>query len=141
MEKNKTISLEEIKKLNKPTNPNIQQRENLTILDKIAVFITKIVGTMWCAIFFTAIALIALPEAISGGKAEIINWVTQTFLQLVLFSIIMVGQNLQNKHAQKRADFNYNVNVKAELEIETIIQHLENQNKIIAEILEKLDKK
>ena len=141
MEKNKVISLEELKKLNKPINANIMQKESLTFLDKVAVFITKIVGTMWCAIFFTIIALIALPEAINGGKAEIINWVTQTFLQLVLFSIIMVGQNLQNKHAQKRADFNFDVNVKAELEIETIIQHLENQNKIIDEILKKVDKK
>lgn len=141
MEKYKTIPLEELKKLNKPVNANIIHRENLTLLDKIAVFITKIVGTMWCAMIFTLIALIGLPDAIANGKYEIINWITQTFLQLVLFSVIIVGQNLQNRHAQKRADVNFDVNVKAELEIETIIGHLENQNQVLTEILNKLEKK
>jgi hypothetical protein len=95
---------------------------------------------MWCAIIFGLIALIGLPDAIAGGRYEIINWLTQTFLQLVLFSVIIVGQNLQNKHAQKRADFNFDVNVKSELEVETILQHLENQNKVLGEIQKKLDK-
>lgn len=140
MEKQNVISLEELKKINKPINANVRIKEDLTILDKVAIFITKIVGTMWCAIFFTILSLIGLPDAIKGGKYEIITWLTQTFLQLVLFSVIMVGQNLQNKHAQKRADFNYDVNVKSELEVETILQHLENQNKTIDQILEKLNK-
>jgi len=120
METTKVIPLEELKKLNKPVNANIAQKESLTLLDKAAVFITKIVGTMWCAIIFALIAIIGLPDAIRGGKYELINWVTQTFLQLVLFSVIMVGQNLQNKHAQKRANINFDVNVKSEIEIEAI---------------------
>ena len=141
MEQKNIISLEELKKINSPVNANIKHKEDLTILDKVAIFITKIVGTMWCAIFFTILSLIGLPDAIKGGKYEIITWLTQTFLQLVLFSVIMVGQNLQNKHAQKRADFNFDVNVKSELEIETILQHLENQNETMNKIMEKLDNK
>ena len=125
MEKHNTIPLEELKKLKKPVNANIKHKESLTALDKAAVFITSIVGTMWCAIAFTLLALVSLPEAVRGGKATIISWIAQTFLQLVLLSVIMVGQNLQNRHSEARAESDFDVNVKAELEIETILQHLE----------------
>jgi len=129
----------ELKKIKKPINANIKHKESLTTLDKVAVFITSIVGTMWCAIAFTLLTLVSLPDAIRGGKATIISWIAQTFLQLVLLSVIMVGQNLQNKHSEARADYNFDVNVKAELEIETILQHLENQNEEIKEIAKKLE--
>ena len=141
MEKNKTISLEELKKLKKPVNANIKHKESLNILDKIAIIITSLVGTMWCAIVFTLLALVSLPDAIRGGRATVISWIAQTFLQLVLLSVIMVGQNLQNKHSEARADADFDVNVKSEIEVETILQHLENQNKSIDEILSKLNEK
>ena len=141
MEKNKPIPLEELKKLKKPVNANIKHKESLTVLDRVAIAITSIVGTMWCAIAFTLLAMVSLPEAIRGGKATIISWIAQTFLQLVLLSVIMVGQNLQNKHSEARAESDFDVNVKAELEIETILQHLENQNEAILEIEKKLEKK
>ena len=61
---------------------------------KIAVKITNAVSTMWCAYTFAAIALISLPAAIrTGDSLVIVAWVAQTFLQLVLLSIIMVGQS------------------------------------------------
>lgn len=141
MDKNKTIPLEELKKLNKPVNANVKHKESLTVLDRVAVVITSLVGTMWCAIAFTLLALISLPDAIRGGKATIISWVAQTFLQLVLLSVIMVGQNLQNKHSEARANADFDVNVKAELEIETILQHLENQNNTLSEMQKKLENK
>lgn len=141
MENKKVIPLEELKKLKKPVNANVKHKENLTILDKIAVYITSIVGTMWCAIAFTLLALVSLPDAIRGGRATMIAWIAQTFLQLVLLSVIMVGQNLQNKHSEARAEANFDVNVKAELEVETILQHLENQNEKLEEISAKLEKK
>ncbi len=61
---------------------------------RLAEKITAAVSTMWCAYIFAAIALISLPAAIKSGDALIIvAWVAQTFLQLVLLSIIMVGQD------------------------------------------------
>ncbi len=140
MEKHQTIPLEELRKIKKPVNANIKHKESLSLLDRVAVFITSIVGTMWCAIAFTLLALVSLPDAIHGGKATIISWVAQTFLQLVLLSVIMVGQNLQNKHSETRAEADFDVNVKAELEIETILQHLENQNEDIRDIKKSLFK-
>ena len=141
MEKNKVIPLEELRKIKKPVNANIKHKESLKLLDKVAVFITSLVGTMWCAIVFTLLALVSLPDAIKGGKATIISWIAQTFLQLVLLSVIMVGQNLQNKHSEARAEADFDVNVKAELEVETILQHLENQNEVMTKILDRIEKK
>lgn len=61
---------------------------------RLAEKITAAVSTMWCAYIFAAIALISLPAAIrSGDPLVIVAWVAQTFLQLVLLSIIMVGQD------------------------------------------------
>jgi len=54
--------------------------------------------------------------------------------------LIMVGQNLQGRHASKRAKADFKVNTKAEREIETILMHLENQNELILKILDDLEK-
>ena len=60
---------------------------------RVAEKVTSFVSTMWCAYFFAALALISLPAAIrSGDVVIIVAWIAQTFLQLVLLSIIMVGQ-------------------------------------------------
>ena len=57
---------------------------------------------MWCAYLFAAIALISLPKALqSGDSIVIVSWVAQTFLQLVLLSIIMVGQKVQSQTVEK----------------------------------------
>jgi len=71
---------------------------------KLAVIITSGVGTMACAYVFAAIALISLPDAIRNGRATIISWIAQTFLQLVLLSIIMVGQRVQSAASDARAE-------------------------------------
>src|SRR5450432_687960 len=69
----------------------------------LAVKITNAVGTMWCAYAFTILALISLPEAIKGGTGPLISWIAQTFLQLVLLSIIMVGQKVAAEASDKQA--------------------------------------
>jgi hypothetical protein len=71
---------------------------------KLALIITRSVGTMACAYLFAAIALISLPAAIKSGQViVIVSWVAQTFLQLVLLSIIMVGQSVQSAASDARA--------------------------------------
>lgn len=100
-------------------NANQIHKESLSILDRIALFITKIVGTMWCALAFTALALISFPAAIHSGISTTISWIAQTFLQLVLLSVIMVGQDLQNRHSEKRADAMYELTQKIEQLLES----------------------
>jgi len=70
---------------------------------KLAVVITRTVGTMACAYAFAALALISLPDAIRTGRPAIISGIAQTFLQLVLLSIIMVGQRVQASASDARA--------------------------------------
>ena len=71
---------------------------------KVALFVTERVGTMTCAYLFAAIALVSLPEALSSeDPLEIVSWVAETFLQLVLLSIIIVGQNIQSEIAEEQA--------------------------------------
>ena len=71
--------------------------------NKFAIILTNMVSTMACSYVFAAIALISLPEAINGGIATFIAWFAQTFLQLVLLSVIMVGQEIQSKKTERRA--------------------------------------
>ena len=70
---------------------------------KLAIIITNMVGTMWCAYAFAALALVSLPEAIHAGTAPLIAWIAQTFLQLVLLSVIMVGQKVAAAASDKQA--------------------------------------
>jgi hypothetical protein len=71
----------------------------------LAVRITKTVGSMWIAYLFAAIALISLPAALhSGDVIIIVSWVAQTFLQLVLLPIIIVGQNVIQAANDARAE-------------------------------------
>ena len=84
----------------------LERREN-RFNDWLAIHITKVVGTMWCAYAFALLAFISLPAAISGGTATLISWIAQTFLQLVLLSIIMVGQNIAAKKSDRQLDQTY----------------------------------
>lgn len=93
-------------------NPRLFERERegvVTTLNvmrgfnrRFALLITKVVGTMWCAYAFAVLALISLPAAIEGGTASLIAWIAQTFLQLVLLSIIMVGQSIGSETPTSR---------------------------------------
>ena len=70
---------------------------------KLASKITAGVATMWCAYIFAAIALISLPQALASKNAiTIVGWIAQTFLQLVLLSIIMVGQNAASANVEQK---------------------------------------
>ena len=74
----------------------------------LALKVTKAVGTVWCAYAFAALALVSLPAAIgSHNPVILVSWVSQTFLQLVLLSIIIVGQNVQAAASDKRAEATY----------------------------------
>ncbi len=86
---------------------------------KAALVITRSVGTMACAYLFAIIALISLPSAINSGQViVIVSWVAQTFLQLVLLSIILVGQSVQSAASDARA-------MKEFTDTETILDRLD----------------
>ena len=142
-------SLEEINKIHKsPRNINIEHKEHLTRLEKIAVWITDNVGSMG---FFLIILLwtvlwlgwntLAPAEARFDPYPAFVLWLfISNMIQIFLMPLIMIGQNLQSRHAELRAEADFEINTKAEIEIETIMMHLENQNELILQILDHLQK-
>ena len=96
--------------------------------------ITIVVGTMWCAYLFAGIALISLKDNL-GSTRDLILWISSSFLQLVLLPIIIVGQNIQAKAADKRAEETYNDADAILHEALQIQQHLEAQDAEIERIL------
>ena len=118
----------------KKTGPHLTKDEHVGFNGRLAVFITSSVSTMWCAYIFAAIALISLPAAIRGGTASLVSWVAQTFLQLVLLSVIMVGQKVAAAASDKQALQTYK-DTEALLKIQDEVHRLiKINNKLTQEI-------
>jgi hypothetical protein len=103
-----------------------------------ALKITAGVGSMWCAYIFAAIALFGLPSAIKNGLGGIVQWIAQTFLQLVLLSIIIVGQNVQASASDERAENTYQDAEAVLHEALQIQEHLISQDRELARLISTL---
>jgi hypothetical protein len=104
----------------------------------LAVKITLGVGSMTCAWLFCILALLGLPAALAKGGEGPVAWIAQTFLQLVLLSIIIVGTNIQSAASDKRAQDTY-ADAEAVLHEAMQIQaHLEEQDKALTALVQKL---
>jgi uncharacterized membrane protein len=142
---NAAQSLDALKKLRKPHRKVlIADKEQISGLNKLALWITEHVGSMgFFMIIFTWTAC-WLSWNIFGPKASrfdpypaFVLWLFMSnMIQLFLMPLIMIGQNLQSKHADARSEADFEVNKQSEREIETVLSHLEYQNNIILEILE-----
>jgi uncharacterized membrane protein len=101
---------------------------------QLAVWLTEHVGTMWTAYAFAVLAIIGL-FAILGLLSPIvvllISWVSQTFLQLVLLPVIMVGQNVLGRKSELQADEAYATTMKTYADIEAVMRHLDEQDEKI----------
>ena len=105
---------------------------------KIAVFVTNVVGTMWCAYVFSILALMGLPVALKPGGEGIVAWIAQTFLQLVLLSVIIVGQNVQSLAADARAEDTFK---DTEAILDRLDVHTEGGIKVLLDRLEALERR
>ena len=107
---------------------------------KLAVTITGLVGTMWCAYVFAGIALVGLPAVLGltivpARFSTVVLWVSSEFLQLVLLAVIIVGQNIQSQASDKRADATYQDAAAVLQEVIEIQKHLQAQDEAIQRIL------
>ena len=103
---------------------------------KVGLKITVVVGTMWCAYLFTLLALVSAPSAFSSGnRLIIVSWIAQTFLQLVLLPIIIVGQNVQAAAADARSEATYKDAAAVLEEAKQIQAHLLAQDAEIEKIV------
>jgi hypothetical protein len=103
--------------------------------NRLAVKITNVVGTMWCAYAFAILALISLPQAVQSGTSALIAWIAQTFLQLVLLSIIMVGQKVAAEKSDAQLDQTYR-DAEALLHMNDDMHRLIKQNVTLTEQIE-----
>lgn len=117
-----------------PRNVNLlheAEQKAAGVNTRIAVALTKSVGTMWTAYTFMGLAIIGL-AAILGLLTPIVAllvvWISQTFLQLVLLPVIMVGQNVLGRKAELQADEQFNTTMNSFNDIEHIMQHLSAQD-------------
>ena len=140
-------SVEELKKKYKPIkNINSQHKESLSTLDKLALWITNHVGSMgffiiifgWTAVWLSWNTLAPANARFDPFPAFVLWLFISNMIQIFLMPLIMIGQNLQSKHSELRAEQDFSINKKAETEIETILMHLENQNELILQILKDL---
>ena len=148
MKKHDPLSLAEIRKEKKQLrNVNVEQREAMSKLNKIALWITEHVGTMgffiiifiWTACWLSWNTL-ASPDLRFDPFPAFVLWLFMSnMIQIFLMPLIMIGQNLQSQHAEARAEADFEINQKAEMEIETVLMHLENQNQVMQKILNNLD--
>jgi hypothetical protein len=118
----------------KPRNVNEQHKAELEasgVNTRIAVGLTKSVGTMWTAYSFAVLAIIGL-LAILGWLpalvALLVVWASQTFIQLVMLPILSVGQNVLGRHAELMAEEQFNTTMNTYHHIEEIMQHLSAQD-------------
>jgi hypothetical protein len=121
----------------KQSGPAKTTDEHVGFNGKVALILTTVVGTMWCAYAFALLALVALPSA-TGSPLLLIQWVSQTFIQLVMLSVIMVGQNILSRASDKRADMTYKDADATFHEAEQIQAHLHEQDKAINTMLDKV---
>jgi len=98
----------------------------------IALRITKVVGTMYCAYVFTVLAFVALPSAIQQGSPTVlVNWLSSNFLQLVLLPIIIVGQNLISTAQDARAEADHETLTALHVRNVQQLEILNNQQQIL----------
>jgi uncharacterized membrane protein len=132
-------------------NVNREHKDSLSRLDRLALFITDRVGTMgfflliftwtlgWCGYNVLASEVPALRwRPFDPFPAFVAYLLMSNVIQILLMPLIMVGQNLQGRHSELRAENDFEVNVKAEREVEVILRHLEFQNAVLVTMLEKL---
>jgi uncharacterized membrane protein len=119
--------------------------EQLSALDRLAVWITGHVGTMgffllifvW-TVFWLGWNLLAPARLQFDPPMGFVFWLfISNLVQILLMPLIMVGQNIQGRHAEARAEHDLDINVKAEKEVEVILHHLERQNEMLVAMLTK----
>ncbi|MCW3095740.1 MAG: rane protein [Chthonomonadaceae bacterium] len=130
-------------------NVNKEHEKSLKGLERLAIWVTDRVGTMgfflvifawtvvWCGYNILASEVPALHwKAFDPFPAFVAYLLISNVIQILLMPLIMVGQNLQGRHSEMRAEHDLNVNVKAEEEIEIILMHLEHQQAILMQLVE-----
>jgi uncharacterized membrane protein len=126
-----------------------ETRDSFSPLERLALKVTHGVGTInffLILAFWTAGWLlwnIYTPPSwhFDPAPAFVIWLIISNIIQLILLPLIMVGQNLESKFAERRAQADYDIDKQSEYEVEVIIAHIENQNELLLELIRKVERK
>ena len=143
-------TLAELRQSRKPIrNDRIEHLMSLSASEKFAVYLHHRVGSLgfffmilfWTILWLSWNLFAPIEYRFDPAPAFVIWLFTSNILQLILLPVIMVGQNIEGRAAEWRAQMDFEVNQKAEREIEIIIAHLENQNELLLELVRKVERK
>lgn len=141
-------SLEEIVKRRKPIRSPKAHKEELTEAERLAVYLHRHVGStgffflllIWTIVWLSWNIFAPVALRFDPAPAFVIWLFASNILQLILLPVIMVGQNIEGRAAERRAESDYEVNLRAEEELKVVLGHLENENELLLEILKKVDR-
>lgn len=138
----------EIRKRRAPVRDvNAEHRQRFTRLERLAIWITDHVGTMgfflvifaWTVLWLGWNTLGPANTRFDPYPAFVLWLFISNMIQIFLMPLLMIGQNLQGRHSEIRAESDYEVNVKAEHEVDAILMHLENLHTELDEIHARID--
>ncbi len=140
--------LAKLKTIRTARDVNTEHFAGLTQLERFALLVTERIGTMgfffilviWTSAWITWNAFAPTAFRFDPFPGFILWLFISNMIQLLFLPLIMVGQNLQARHSEARAQADFEINTQAEKEIEAVLQHLENQNELMLEILRRLEK-
>jgi uncharacterized membrane protein len=144
----KIPTLEEIKQeFPHLPNTNAVHKRGLSPLEKLGLVVTNHVGSMgfffiiliWTILWLGWNILSPRNLRFDPYPAFVLWLFISNLIQLHLLPLLMVGQNIQSKHSEIRSEHEYQTGKKAEKEVETIIMHLESQQKILLDLQRRLD--
>ena len=144
------LSLDEMRARRKPMRDINEEYENsLSKLDRLAVWITDRVGTMGFFLLILFWTVLWTGYNIAASEVKALHWkafdpfpafvaylLISNVIQILLMPLIMVGQNVQGRHSEMRAQNDFEVNCKAEFEIEMVLMHLERQQQLLTRLVE-----
>lgn len=141
-------SIEKINEQYPIKNVNVVHRSKMSKMDKLALLITERIGTMgfffiiftWTVIWLGWNVLTPKNLRFDPYPAFVLWLFISNLIQLHLMPLLLIGQNIQGKHAELRSEHDFETDKKAEKEIETILLHLVHQENLILEILKKIEK-
>ena len=140
-------SLDELKKMRRPAQDVRTHSKKPSPLDRLALLVTRKVGSMgffliifcWTALWLGWNVLAPEQARFDPYPAFVLWLFVSNMIQLLLLPLIMVGQNLQERNADARNEADFEINIRAEREVEAILQHLENHNELLLQIRNQQD--
>ena len=105
----------------------------------VARLVTTGVGTMWCAYLFVIVAISGAPGVLPNGISKYTIWGSTVFAQLVLLSVILVGQNEQMESSELRAAATYHDAEAVLHEALQIQEHLIAQDAVLERLIDRVE--